>query len=378
MTSKLGEYLDNVIYPRLDRAIVFHSLNPVRKGEIINADCPKCGKRGKAWIKQSGHSLVCWSCDYSVRILAYVAGEGSPRGKEFLDALNKLADMAGVPSPEQALPSSTFKAIRAEAAKATAYERILEVCKSALDSPWEAEAAREYLERRKFNIADHPLGWLENSESFREECGDDLLLDCGFAKKDDKTGRIYFTWRNRIIGPFFDRHGRIIGFWGRSLDDQKNPPKYRWTAGASVATSGAYGLADARLDYLILVEGVLDVFKARQHGIFNLAAFGGTSAQNRWDGLSKWHVGKAVLLFDNDEPGHKATLAAIESAFKLAKGLTLYAVPPSVMGECKDPDEYMDKWGGEALRLLVEKHAIPAAIYYAKAVFDGSKRQRNT
>ena len=42
------------------------------------------------------------------------------------------------------------------------------------------------------------------------------------------------------------------------------------------------------------------------------------------------------------------------------------------------PDEYMDKWGGEALRLLVEKHAIPAAIYYAKAVFDGSKRQRNT
>lgn len=372
MNSKFAEYLDNVIYPRLDRALVFQSLNPKQKGEIINADCPSCKKRGKAYIKSDGHRLTCWSCNHSVHILAYLAGTESPRGKDFLVALERLADMAGVPPPEQSLPSSVFRQVKAEAAKQTAYERILEICRTALSSPWDAEDANEYLQKRNFNINQHPLGWLESSSALANEFGADFLVDLGFAVRDEQDGHVFYPWRKRIVGPLLDRHGRILGFWGRSLDEKNNPPKYKWTTGTKVATCGAYGLNDANLSLLILVEGVLDVFKARQHGIYNLAAFAGTGASERWEALIReWKVTQAVLLFDNDEPGQKATVAALESYFKHAKRLTLWVVPPWCLGDCKDPDEYMDKYGGEALQALVRQRKMSAAEYYAKAVING-------
>lgn len=381
MNSKFADYLDNVIYPRLDRSLIFPTLNPFLKGEIIYADCPSCGKRGKAWIKQDGHRLSCWSCNHSVHILAYVAGTEAPRGKEFLVALERLADLAGVPPPEQSLSPTIFKQLKIEARKADAFERILEICRSALNSPWEAEDAREYLEKRNFDIARHPLGWLETSRAFVEEFGADMLVDLGFARREGgETGaKIVYTWHKRIIGPLFDRHGRILGFWGRTLDERNNPPKYRWTTGAKVATVGALGLNDAALAFLILVEGSLDVFKARQHGVYNLAALAGTGASERWDALiNDWKVSQAVLLFDNDEPGYKATVAAIESYLKNAKRLTLWVVPPWCMGDCKDPDEYMDKYGGEALLAMVKHNKMSVAEYYAKAVLNGYEWGRKT
>lgn len=372
MNSKFSEYLDNVIYPRLDRSLVFPTLNPKQKGEIINADCPACGKRGKAYIKASGHRLTCWSCNHSVHILTYVAGTESPRGKDFLVALERLADLAGVPPPEQALPQAVFRQLKAEATKQNAYERILEICRANLASPWDAEEAYEYLQKRNFKVEMHPLGWLPSSRALVKEFGEDLLVDLGFAKRDELTNSVFYPWQNRIVGPLTDRHGRILGFWGRSLNEKSNPPKYKWTTGTKVATSGAYGLSDAALTLLILVEGVLDVFKARQHGIYNLAAFAGTGASERWEALiSEWKVSQAVLLFDNDEPGEKATMAALESYFKHAKRLTLWVVPPWYLGDCKDPDEYMDKYGGEALLALVKARKMSAASYYAKAVIHG-------
>lgn len=372
MNSKLGDYLDNVIYPRLDRELVFQQLNPVRKGEIINADCPSCRKAGKAWIKSSGHQLVCWSCNYSIRILAYVAGTDAPRGKDFANALEKLAAMAGVPSPEQALPPAVFRQIRIESARASTFDQILTICREALDSPWDADDARNYLEKRNFNIGQHPLGWLESAKALSSVIKPDNLVDCGLAELDEDTKAIRFKWRKRVIGPLVDRHGRILGFWGRSLDEENNPPKYRWTTGATVATSGAYGLGEANLNSVVLVEGVLDIFKARQHGIYNMAAFAGTGSQNRWEALHKiWKIREATLLFDNDEPGQKATMAALEGAFKNAKKMTLWVVPPWCLGECKDPDEYLDKFGGEALKALIAKNKVSASEFYAKAVLNG-------
>jgi DNA primase len=375
MISNLGEYLDNVIYPRLDRALVFKDLNPVLRGEILDCDCPSCGKR-KAYTTTSTYQLKCWSCNYCVRILAYVARTTAPlRGKDFLDAINKLADMAGVPSPETVLPPEAFKAIHAEANRASVFEKILSICRDELSSPWGADDARKFLENRNFQIEKHPFGWLEPCAELAKNLSKDSLVECGvMGRRED--GSTYWSFRRRVIGPLTDRHGRIVGFWGRIIDKDTDSPKYLWTKGATVATSAAYGLGEANLDSLYLVEGVLDVFKARQHGIFNFAAFAGTAAQNRWKALAQdWKIRECTLLFDNDKAGQKATIAAVESAFKHARGITLYVVPPAVLGDCKDPDEYMDKYGGESLTRLIKAERLPATIYYAKAVLNGTGHQ---
>lgn len=371
MISNLAEYLDNVIYPRLDRALVFKDLNPVLRGEILDCDCPQCGKR-KAYIRTDSYKLKCWSCNYSVRILAYVARTNeSPKGKDFSDAIIKLADMAGVPPPEKILSPETLQAINAEANRSTTFEKILSICREELSSPWGADDARNFLEGRNFIIEKHPFGWLEPCPELAKSVTKDSLVECGIAGRRE-DGSHYWAWRRRVIGPLTDRHGRILGFWGRTIDPEDNSPKYLWTKGATVAASAAYGLGEANLDSLTLVEGVLDVFKARQHGIFNLAAFAGTASQNRWQGLSQsWKVKECTLLFDNDKAGQKATIAAVESALKNARGLSLFVVPPEALGDSKDPDEYLDKHGGEALKKILATERMPATIYYAKAVLSG-------
>lgn len=48
------------------------------------------------------------------------------------------------------------------------------------------------------------------------------LLTTGMLIKND-DGKIYDRYRNRVMFPIHDRHGRIIGFGGRVLDNEQKP-----------------------------------------------------------------------------------------------------------------------------------------------------------
>src|SRR3989304_701257 len=99
MMSNVGQFLEQEVYPRIDRARVFADLEPVAKGRKLVAKCPACGYR-EAYIYEDGFRLRCGrenACGYSVGLLQYISGsQSSPRGLEFIQAVRLASKMAGV------------------------------------------------------------------------------------------------------------------------------------------------------------------------------------------------------------------------------------------------------------------------------------------
>jgi len=61
-----------------------------------------------------------------------------------------------------------------------------------------------------------------------------VLLDAGLVKVNDQDGHFYDAFSKRLIFPFHDRSGRIIGFTGRLLIAQEGKPKYLNTSETEV------------------------------------------------------------------------------------------------------------------------------------------------
>src|SRR5690606_18863834 len=101
-----------------------------------------------------------------------------------------------------------------------------------------------------------------------------LLLDAGLMieRPDNDKSPLYDRFRDRIMYPIRDTRGRVIGFGGRVLGDDK--PKYLNSPETAVfhKSEELYGLFEARKklkkpERFVIVEGYMDVIALAQSGI---------------------------------------------------------------------------------------------------------------
>ena len=166
------------------------------------------------------------------------------------------------------------------------------------------------------------------------------------------SGRELF--RDRIIFPIFSLSGRIVGFGGRSIDDQMQP-KYLNSPETPIFRKGEglYGLYQAKESIrskgeVVLVEGYFDLLSIFQHGIDNVCAPLGTSLTEGQAVLLSRFARKALILFDGDLSGLRAALRAI--------GLLIDAqvdVYVALLPENTDPDSFVNAQGAPALQALL-------------------------
>lgn len=157
----------------------------------------------------------------------------------------------------------------------------------------EARAAREYVYSRwnEEFCSTRGIGRApRNGKVLMEYCkskaiSEDLLLQSGIFKRDDKSGRIYPLFRNRLVIPIHDRFGRIIAFTARYLGDDKadNVGKYINSANSLIFDKGdsIFGIDRASrcrdAVYYNIVEGAPDVMRLQSIGIENTVATLGTA-----------------------------------------------------------------------------------------------------
>src|SRR5699024_9227452 len=94
------------------------------------------------------------------------------------------------------------------------------------------------------------------------------LLDAGLAV-DNKKGRIYDRFRNRVMFPIIDLRGEVIGFGGRVLDGSE--PKYLNSPDTVIYNKSrnlfALNLArKSKQGRIILTEGYMDTISLHQAG----------------------------------------------------------------------------------------------------------------
>ena len=179
----------------------------------------------------------------------------------------------------------------------------------------------------------------------------DFLKKRGFTAKEMEDAGLVNRFggdlfKGRMMVPLMDVTGSVIGFTGRIIEQDDKSPKYLNTPETILYNKGRhiFGLSQAkdairRTDFVVVVEGNMDVISSHQAGVNQAVATAGT-AMTEMHLKSFARLTKDIrLAYDGDEAGVRAAERAISMASKF--GIYLSVVDD--YHGCKDADELIQK-----------------------------------
>ena len=181
------------------------------------------------------------------------------------------------------------------------------------------------------------------------------LIDLGITNENNKD-----KFLNRIMFPLFDLKGNPVAFSGRIYNTKDNS-KYINTMETDIFKKGSilYNYHNAKdnlkkSDYIIVMEGFMDVIRASTIGIDNCVATMGTAFTKEHINLLRKMTDNIILCFDGDKAGEEATVSSL-------KMLEESNITPRIirLPENLDPDEYIIKYGKDSFKLQIEKSITP-------------------
>lgn len=320
-------------------------VNLKRRGKNLVGLCPFHNEKTPSFhIYPENNSFYCFGCNKGGGVFQFVMGV---ENLAFPDAVRWLAQRAGMQVPEDGVDDSMSK-LRT---------RILEINREAgrffyrtLSSP-EGAPGLEYLRRRGLDaqtIRHFGLGYAPDSgfaltNHLRSKGYSVSELQAADVARLSKNGNPYDRYRGRVMFPIFDLRGNVTAFGGRILTDEK--PKYINTSDTPVyhKSSGLFAMnfaKDSGSRQLILAEGYMDVIALHRAGFTNAIASLGTSLTEEQARIIKRYADEAVICYDSDEAGQRATQRAIPILKNTGLLVRVVTVPGG-----KDPDEFMRTYG---------------------------------
>lgn len=185
----------------------------------------------------------------------------------------------------------------------------------------------------------------------------------------------YDRFRDRIMFPIRDRRGRVIGFGGRVLGDEK--PKYLNSPETPVFTKhrevyGLYELLKAvrKPERILVVEGYMDVISLAQHGIPYAVATLGTATSEDHINLLFRYADELVFCFDGDAAGTAAAWKALNAALpslRDGKKVCFLTLPLE-----HDPDSLVRREGLEGFLMRIEGAVVLSDYLFQRLLDDDS------
>lgn len=167
-------------------------------------------------------------------------------------------------------------------------------------------------------------------------------------------GKPFDRFRHRLMFPIHSPAGRLVGFGGRTLGDDK--AKYVNTSETERFHKShlLYGLHQAKrairdAGRVLLVEGYFDVIGAAASGIDAVVASMGTALTERQAKMLDRFADDVVVGYDGDDAGETAYRRALP--ILLAQGFGVYR---ACFGEGHDPDSLRLEAGEDAVAAAVE------------------------
>lgn len=185
----------------------------------------------------------------------------------------------------------------------------------------------------------------------------------------------YDFYRERVIFPFHNLSGKVIGFGGRILKDNKKAPKYLNSPESDIYNKRKtlYGLFQSRKeirkkDQCILVEGYTDVLSLYQSEIKNAVASSGTSLTVEQVNLIKRFTPNVIVLYDGDEAGQKAALRGLDIFLKEGLNVKVVNLPVG-----HDPDSFVTELGSTDFLNFIEENGKDFILKLAHHIHDNFK-----
>ena len=244
-------------------------------------------------------------------------------------------------------------------------------------------AARAYLEGRRipaelserFALGYAPDGWTALLDALRGKVPLADLIAAGLVGRSAKSGDPYDRFRHRLMFPIHNAAGRLVGFGGRTLGDDK--AKYVNTAETDRFHKGSllYGLFQARREVreggrAVLVEGYFDVLATVAAGLPAAVASMGTALTAEQARLLARYAEEVVVGYDGDRAGEEAHRRALP--ILLGQGLAVFRAR---FGAGHDPDSLRLAEGEAAVARAVDR-APDAVIAEIERLTPGRRRRR--
>lgn len=377
--ARIPDAVKQEILARTDLAgLVRETVELRRSGSSFVGLCPFHAEKTPSFHVQPGRRIFhCFGCGIGGDAFSYVMERD---GLTFPEALRVLGARVGVRVEEHALsPAQAEDERRRNDQRAwvlQANELACALWERCLAGP-EGAVARAYLERRGLrpdSVALHRIGYAPDSwdglvaEAARHKVPERVLVEAGLARTRN-SGGCYDAFRDRVITPVFDVHGRVIAFSGRALSDEEGIAKYINSSETPIYRKGdnLFGLRTARkairlAGHAILVEGNFDVLSLQQEGFPETVAPLGTALTVEQLKLVRRFTEKVYLCYDGDRAGRAAAMKAAPLVVQAELDARLVRLP-----DRQDPDSFVRERGAEALRGLI-KQAVPlleARVYAA-------------
>lgn len=300
----------------------------------------------------------CFGCGSSGNAISFIMNY---LHQSFPQAIETLAAKAGLQVPREDMPDKIKKSVPLQ----QVLQKICDYYQQTLRTT--GITAIKYLKQRgvngdtakRYQIGYAEKGWHVLEEAFQQNRAELLSTGMLVQKEDGKT---YDRYRQRIMFPIHDRHGRVIGFGGRAIENEQQP-KYLNSPETILFQKGRelYGLyhiieQQPQVASIIIVEGYLDVLALSQHGVTNAVATLGTATSAYHIQLLSKYTQQLIFCFDGDKAGRNAAWRALEASLPyLDTGLSASFV---FLPEGHDPDSFIREQGKEAFDAQL-KTAIP-------------------
>ena len=325
-----------------------------RKGQNYWGCCPFHNEKTPSFsVNEEKGFYHCFGCGEHGDIISFTMKHNN---LDFKAAITELANMAGLKMPDYKPRDPNV--VRREDALFDICERAAQTYAEKLFTPDGAHAL-DYVRRRGFTddmIKKYRIGYAPKNNIIANKFAESkFLIPSGLCRRGDYG--MYDFFRDKLMFPIFNAHGKIVAFSGRSLDGSE--PKYINTTDTDIfhKRQTVFGLNFARdaihrANRSIVVEGQIDAIKMQVNGFPETVAPLGTALTEDHIALLCKSNRNIIFCFDGDGAGQKAAARACNIVLPFIRDTS--DVRFAFVSGGKDPDEILKSGGADAMRKIID------------------------
>jgi DNA primase len=227
---------------------------------------------------------------------------------------------------------------------------------------------------KKFALGYSPEAWdAFTKEALGKGYKLEFLESTGLTiPRDDRP---FDRFKGRVMFPIQSMSGRILGFGGRILTNDKKAAKYLNSPESDIyhKSKVLYGIfqakqAIAKQNNCFLVEGYTDVIQFNQSGIENVVSSSGTALTPDQIRLINRLTKNVTVLFDGDAAGLRASIRGIDLILEEGMNVRVCAFPDG-----EDPDSFARKTPYDDLVLYLEENSKDFIQFKASLLMKDAK-----
>lgn len=331
---------------------------PLRQiGNRFVAPCPFHQETKPSFNVTPDGRFYCFGCQKSGDIFTFWM---EYHGVSFREALEQLAAEAGVPLEEYSNRHKSQASHKEERSKRQQLLLMYRLAQTHFTANLQTEAGtacRSYMEQRgispdlaqRFGLGWAMDSWHDLAAWLRAQgCDVRLAVEGGLLGLSSRSGKPYDPFRARLMFPIRNTGGETIAFGGRIID-KRDEAKYINSHDSPIYKKGEhlYGLdlagkAIRVSKKVFLTEGYMDVLTLHQYGYENAVGGLGTALTDQQVQRLLGYGPQIFLLYDGDNAGRKAALAA--AAKFLSRGSSVKVI---LQPEGEDIDSLLRSKGKE-------------------------------